>query len=112
MGRTIICCHCDEHYGGDPLACAKAIASGTKTPCGCDCHRAEDDGSESFREAIAVLHRLAGMEPNENGHLHALGTRIRWLVRCEKAIESMAAQFIHPKTTAEEMVDQILRAPE
>lgn len=29
-----------------------------------------------------------------------------------KANESMAAQFIHPTTTPEEMVDQILRAPQ
>jgi hypothetical protein len=45
-GRTFICCSCDEHYGGNALACAKAIAVGTTTPCGCDCHRAEPAESQ------------------------------------------------------------------
>ncbi len=35
--------------------------------------------------------------------------RLEWLLRCEAAIKSIAAQFIHPKTTPEEMVDQILK---
>ncbi len=33
----------------------------------------------------------------------------KWLLRCEAAIKSMAAQFLCPKTTPEEMVDQILK---
>ena len=54
----IIACYCDEHYGGDALACAKAIASGTKTPCACDCHRAE----ESEIVPVAELARLRLVE--------------------------------------------------
>ncbi len=49
-------------------------------------------------------------------HVKSLLARVReleneraWLLRCEAAIKSMAAQFIHPKTTPEEMVDQILK---
>lgn len=39
MSILYICCSCDKHYVGDALACAKSIASGTKTPCECDCHK-------------------------------------------------------------------------
>jgi len=52
MGTTIICCSCDEHYGGEALACAKSIASGTATPCACDCHRATPMPTH---EDVAVL---------------------------------------------------------
>jgi hypothetical protein len=48
----IVCCSCDEHYGGDALACAKSIAAGTAVPCACDCHRAEPLPS---REDVARL---------------------------------------------------------
>ncbi len=41
-----------------------------------------------------------------------LEANLPWLLRCEAAIKSMAAQFIHPKTTPEEMVDQILKVDE
>jgi hypothetical protein len=46
MGTLYICCSCDEHYGGDALACAKSIASGTKTPCACDCHKVKAGPAE------------------------------------------------------------------
>ncbi len=37
--KHVPACACDKHRGGDALACAKDIAAGTKTPCGCSCHR-------------------------------------------------------------------------
>lgn len=37
--------------------------------------------------------------------------RLVWLIRCEKAIQSMADQICSPKTTAEEMVASILGEP-
>lgn len=79
MGTLYVCCSCEEHYGGDSLAC------GGGTPCACDCHK--------VKPATAKL----DLE------------RYEWLLRCEAAIKSMAAQFICPKTTAEEMVNQILK---
>jgi hypothetical protein len=39
-------------------------------------------------------------------------SRLEWLLRCEAAIKSMAAQFLAPKVTPEEMVDQILKGEE
>jgi hypothetical protein len=49
-------------------------------------------------------------------HIKALLARVRelesklpWLLRCEEAMRSMAAQFLCPKTTAEEMVEDILK---
>lgn len=35
--------------------------------------------------------------------------RLEWLLRCEAAIKSMASQFIHPKTSPEELVNDILK---
>lgn len=56
MSTVYICCSCDEHYGGDALACAMAIAAGTTTPCGCDCHKAESAPPE--KEFDALIRRL------------------------------------------------------
>lgn len=87
MGHTIICCSCDEHYGGDALACAKAIAAGTTTPCRCDCHRATPlPGPEEF----AVLEE-------------------QFKVACRKAESykealSMIAQIIHGSTRTTRMI--------
>lgn len=58
MTKTIICCSCDKHYGGDALACAKEIACGTTTPCGCECHAAE--AAEIV--LVAELNRLRHIE--------------------------------------------------
>lgn len=52
MGTLYVCCSCDEHYGGDALACAKSIAAGTTTPCGCDCHKAGPPPGEETRLAL------------------------------------------------------------
>ncbi len=35
--------------------------------------------------------------------------RLEWLLRCEAAIKSMAAQFLCPKTTPEQLVNDILK---
>lgn len=47
--------------------------------------------------------------PTEPGIDHY---RLQWLLRCEAAIKSMAAQICCPYTTPEQMVDQILKGDE
>ncbi len=35
--------------------------------------------------------------------------RMEWLLRCEAAIKSMAEQYLCPKTSPEQLVDEILK---
>lgn len=83
-----------------------------------------------YQEALALLEKVAaagsrlttlacgGDAPNgdvlfvsKEGWLseHYAHQRIRWLLRCEKALQSMAEQIVSPKTTAEDMVADILQ---
>ena len=47
-------CYCGEFYGGDALACAKAIAAGTKTPCKCPCHTTSEPSIADVFAATAL----------------------------------------------------------
>jgi len=74
---------------------------------------------EKVAAAGARLTRLAGGGEAPNGGLQFASKdgmfseeiahqRIRWLLRCEKAVKSMAAQICSPATTPEQMADDIL----
>lgn len=45
-------------------------------------------------------------------HVQALASEVDRLKPFEQAMRSMAAQFVHPKTTAEDMCEQILATPQ
>ena len=77
---------------------------------------------EKLAAAGARLTSLAGGGEVENGDLqfasndgmfseHIAHQRILWLLKCEKAMQSMADQICSPKTTAEDMVADILGEP-
>ena len=56
-----------------------------------------------------LLKRVRELEQREAAPTPEAVARMKWLLRCEEAVTSMAGQFIHPKTAAQEMVDHILK---
>jgi len=68
---------------------------------------------EKLRAEIANVHKAYGCEVRDpNGtiweHAAKLEREVERLSVFEKAMRSMAAQFVHPRTTAEQMAEKIL----
>ncbi len=70
-------------------------------------------GKELCNDTPFVVYESFKLDAAKNkARVEELEKDREWLLRCEAAIKNMAAQFIHAKTTPEEMVDQILKGDE
>ncbi len=70
-------------------------------------------GKELCGDTPFVVYESFKLDAAKNkARVEELEKNLPWLLRCEAAIKSMAAQFLCPKTTPEEMVDQILKGDE